>query len=312
MFRSAAAILWILTFACGDGGSTEIETCSSRQALVGGTPAPQPRWNAAAALALQREGQSPQVYCSAALVGRTLAVTAKHCTTRTNGEPLLGLQPIVLLVGDRTDDPEDAANVIEFVPAAPHVGGVSGLGSDVALVRLDRPVGVVPFPVAEEPALPAPGRRLTVLGYGKTDRCDRELRLEGRRRLGRQVVLSLAGNVYDSMYGSFEGYMRNNAHLPDEELRRRYGRGQLLTGHELLAAPPPGGAAACHGDSGGPVLLERGEEAAELLGVMSWTWSPQGRCDRGLVVAALGREIRSVIAAVRRHEDREPPAIPDP
>jgi secreted trypsin-like serine protease len=97
--------------------------------------------------------------------------------------------------------------------------------------------------------------------------------------------------VFDLMYGDYEAYREHaSLTLSQTSLDRRYQNGQLLDGYEAWVTPGSEGAQACHGDSGGPVLLER-EGQRYVIGVVSWTWTTEHElCALGAVVALLNRD----------------------
>jgi hypothetical protein len=265
-------------------------------ALIGGTEAPARALDAIGALGTVDEQGNYHTHCSATLIASDLVLTAKHCTMTQNGGELRATD-VFFAVGFDSDRPIARVRALEGLLSAPERGGVSELGSDVAVYRLERPLpSVQPFAVSPLRLSDLPiGETLAVYGYGPAaSDCSGEAR--ARRRRGTLALGAHRGNVFDFIYGDRSGFIENAARdTPAIDLDARYHRGELLDGYEGWGFDAEAASQTCHGDSGGPVLLESGA-TPELIGITSWSWrSNEQLCAYGTVFAIFGPDARDFL-----------------
>lgn len=171
-------------------------------------------------------------YCGGALVGPDKVVTAAHCVDSADADDLTvvaGRNDVRSDEGSEADVeriwiPEDYSSVTE--------------GDDIAVLLLD---GTLPYrtisPATKgDDDLYRPGRKATVLGWGRTSE-----RGESSDRLRAARVPLRADADCEKAYGTY---------TPDEM---------------VCAGYREGGTDACQGDSGGPLIT-----GGRLIGIVSW------------------------------------------
>jgi secreted trypsin-like serine protease len=288
--------------ACATSGEhTPMELgAACPQALIEGSEAPDPSLAAIGTLGVLDPAGNFHATCTATLIGHDRVLTAKHCTLQTLGAGDAELLHFAL--GPDASRPERIIPVTQITRAPLNSGGVSELGSDVALLQLAFAVPeVVPMQISALAGSDLVGLEVTVYGYGfNLEGCDASATFAPLRRRGMQEVAAIHGNVFDLIYGGFSAYLHDALRFKDEtSARQRYEHGYLNEGYEIWLEPGPDHSQVCFGDSGGPVLVGDGV-AAELIGITSWTWPSSTRlCDHGAVVAVFGPQVRALL------EDRQ-------
>ncbi|MBK1783768.1 S1 family peptidase [Prauserella cavernicola] len=186
--------------------------------------------------------------CGASLVSPTWAVTAAHCVAGVDD-----LTQLTARVGsnDRTEGGEQR-RVVEKV-VHPGYGEGEFVGDDVALVRLAEPVDAEPIDLADATATD-PGADVRMLGWGSTCQdpvtCPAPEKPRQLHQLDTRVV------------------------APELCTDRK-------TDAELCVGERDGGVGACHGDSGGPLLVRTGPETWSLAGATSRSGQGESECAEG-------------------------------
>lgn len=236
-------------------------------------------------------------FCSGTLVAPDTILTAKHCAQYTDAK-IAGV-PVYFALGASSERPIRVILTNGYRLSLPHTGGVAELGSDVAtFTLLEAVTDINPMKVSTTLVdASLLGAELQLYGYGSdVPGCQHSAPFEPRRRMGNVVLSALSGNVFNLMYGTLETY-REHAALTRtaKDLERRYRHGELLEGYEAWVTPGEGAAQPCHGDSGGPVIIQRAG-VRHIVGVISWTWTTEHElCALGAVVAIFGSETSKLL-----------------
>jgi Trypsin len=282
----AALAASLLTTACAtDAPDADADTGQSTGEIIGGTPIRTPLYDAVVETEETVPGHGVR-QCTGTLITPTVVVTAKHCVI----EPDLVPANTTVSIGF---DIHKAKQVIPVASAAFEdtvTGGLIGLGSDVAVLHLARPVtGVTPFAYgAVDPK--TVGKRYVAVGYGDQNNQEDF----GTRTAGSMTLLGVGGNDLELIFGSFEEFVRQAPRMPDfiglgpDELRKAFDESVLLPEYEAHIGGRAGDANNCFGDSGGP-MLDRRNGRMTVVGVTSnGLASVDQICDFGGVDAVFG------------------------
>jgi hypothetical protein len=290
-----------LVTSCNEPPQIELERRSLD--VIGGTPAASEAFDHTGALLYRvRASGTVGLLCSATLIGAETVVTAKHCVA-----PLVAFERVGIDVswarGADFNAPIERVPIAAFARSPLEQGGAFGYGSDVAVVHLERPVGVLP-------ALPRPftgdllGQTLVTLGYGVSTA---EGAVDGLRRSGRETVSAVDGNIYQAFFGDFETFVEwwvtgltsnidylaviaeNPSSVDLDALAAEYASWLLLEQHEAVAGTAVDDTQSCTGDSGGPLGRVGDDGRFETFAVVSGgPRSASSICDYGQVFATFG------------------------
>jgi MYXO-CTERM domain-containing protein len=197
---------------------------------VGGRDVALGQWDATVAFVVAGR------FCSGVLVAPRLVLTAGHCIRDLTPE-----EDVVVLLGVDALDPVDVASVTNFAPFPEFCGDCTHGRFDLGYLLLEQtvslPDGFPPLITDQEnwDAVMQEGRLLTVIGFGQT--ADGEPSEEDHLGVGlkREVELEL----------------------------QRFGE----TGLDFRAGG--GGEGTCHGDSGGPAMVQLPDGRYAVAGVLS-------------------------------------------
>lgn len=198
-------------------------------------------------------------FCSAVLIAPKVAMTAAHCVTDQNGEPL---DPSGMVVGSGTSLKATQEKSIPIVATAVHRRwrpGALELGdwtdfNDLALLYLDKtPENTRPVPLIHPKKPLKKGDRLSLAGYGVTS--TRSIDDTG-------VLRSVLVRIAD---------LEDDIHIFMTEGARRPGAALDPSGPEGRRKLHPIHAGACAGDSGGPAYRKREDgKTWEVVGITSF------------------------------------------
>jgi hypothetical protein len=197
---SLLAAIAALAAGCATTDSDNLEAIS--EDVIGGVPAYSHALDAVGALGSSYDtdgdgrGDAYYPFCTGTLIAPTVVLTAEHCI----GGDMTG---VAFLIGASAYAPDRVVPALAAVAETTIVGGVQGLGSDVAIVHLAEPVlDVTPLVVAPFPA-DLIGQRFTVLGYGAQDNTERA----GTRLAGALTLRGTSGRIFEHLFGSFPAFL---------------------------------------------------------------------------------------------------------
>lgn len=201
--------------ACAD--TNEPETNSQNHEIVGGEV--EAAYPAVGAIV---EGGNP--FCTATLVRPDIVVTAAHCLTELEG------QPIQMYFGPNAND-LDTGSVVGVEAYRVHPSYAQDEEADIAIMRLSEAVDIAPIPFNSEPlAAGVEGDQARFIGFGTWGYNNPQGDGAGIKRSVDVTITEISANWF------------------------RYSEN---------------GKGTCHGDSGGPALLDIGG-VERLIGVTSW------------------------------------------
>jgi secreted trypsin-like serine protease len=237
-----------------------LELPAGSSAIVGGSVSPPGAWPWAVFVDVKFSDPRLGAFlgsCAGSLIGERWVLTAQHCVMDYESGQLLPNLELRLVIGvSNVKDPPpgnvyfaDASDVVSL-PSDP-----SSLGSDMALIRLDRPAPekAIPIPGSGQDAATAsaPGTTSTVIGWGVTDENAPGISYDLRQVEVPLVADSDCRGYYPTI--SFAGF--------------DYGFDARTM---ICAGLPEGGRDSCTGDSGGPLMVPDGAGGWLQVGASSW------------------------------------------
>jgi hypothetical protein len=279
--------------------------------IIGGQRATSASLNHTGALVVEYDGEI-EPFCTATLIAPETVVTAKHCAeiAEWGYDVYFGVGPDAYL-------PDELIQVASFDTAPLDDGGFVGMGRDVAVMYLDHTPESNITPVAPKPSAELnTGDRMVSLGYGVFTARDN---YDGRRRIGRETVVSKEGLTFEAMLGDFESFVEwwftgdvtdeDYLEIVDDEeyisyLMDLYESEVLMAGDEIVSGGGANDTQSCYGDSGGPLMKYVSGSGWGTFGVVSGGLnSNQSVCDYGTVFATFGPEVMSFLEAAQTWED---------
>jgi V8-like Glu-specific endopeptidase len=110
--------------------------------------------------------------CTGTVIGPYAVLTAKHCVFReaTRGYVAVPTIEFLVIVGSDINDRASITDTVGVLEVRTTAGSAIDTdianGDDVAVLLLERSLGLTPYPLA--PSVPASGTNSTVVGYGRT------------------------------------------------------------------------------------------------------------------------------------------------
>ncbi len=256
---------------------------SASERVVGGsqTSVSNYPWTVALVLDSAKRGGSAlnRVYCGGALVTPSVVLTAAHCVSGTDPDPLEqildpDMEPddLNVVLGRTTLSSSEGAEV--DVRGVSYHAGYSGDRNDVGYVVLAAPTGLPPISIAgpAEQNIWAPGSPTVATGWGTTS--------EGTSTPSNTLRAATVPIISDSSCGS-----------PSV-----YGNG-FDASVMVCAGYLSGGVDTCNGDSGGPLQAPATGGGYRLVGLTNWGDGCARPNAPGVYARVAGDALRPQIAA---------------
>lgn len=275
LVRGVTLLASAMLVACSQGSEvSEQRLSTTTQAIIGGAPADEVKYEAVGALVWFLPGEGVfEVFCSGTLVAQQALVTARHCTPSIDLAAELGVLA-GFAFGPDAFNPTQVIPITGYVTAPPAPGKEKGLlldgGRDVAVAYLESaPVDVTPAELGlfEKDML---GTQFQIAGYG----INNFEGFYGQAFAGVVTGRALKGRWYELLFdGDYEAYLEwyftdSAAAIPSEQEAKEWWKiYRLENKYELLAGGLPGEAIGCFGDSGGPLLLGTSADNLTTYGV---------------------------------------------
>lgn len=318
----ALAVAFASNVGCGGPPVSDVESTASSLALgtvaqpiIGGVVATHPLLDHTGTLTYRvRSTGASGALCSASLIGPQTLVTARHCIVVMPSFERIGID-VFWTPGPNFNEPLDEIPLVLVAGAPSTEVGFAGYGRDVAVAHLDRESVGLPF-LEVEPFTPELlGKRMVTLGFGISSAGGL---IDGFRRVGRETVSKVEGNIYEGIFGDFETFVELTVTLKSTEvdflpiveanpalanldaLRAEYDASRLIPGYEAVTGKAPGDTQSCELDSGGPLALVTEAGTWASYGVVSaGPRLPRPVCAFGQVFAVFGPDTYAFLEAER-------------
>lgn len=203
--------------------------------------------------------------CTGSLIARDIVLTAAHCIADEN---LRGVA-VLLSLDDRklTEEQVIYATGAAVNPDFAPTDDKAKVWNDIALLKLEKPAPedfkLAKLPDAESIAQLTKGSKLTLAGYGITNAVIRKV-IQGKN--GKQQMVELPGR------GS--GTLRRVSNIVVTD---------VTADQKEISFDQKNLRGACHGDSGGPALLQLKDGSYVQVGVTSRGTNQLGNCNEGAI-----------------------------
>jgi hypothetical protein len=238
-------------------------------------------------------------FCTATLIGAKTIVTAKHC--------IQGMESfkVAFVTGPDAANPRAVYDVVARIPETSITGGANGIGADIGVMRLDRPVeGIAPIEYGTL-ARSDLNKTFAAVGYGVMGRGLGS----GKRNGGEITLAALEGSAPQIAFKSEDDYLEAYAKAYGATLDQArqspefvdhvstIWRTELLPSHEAYFRVGPTQAQPCHGDSGGPILRKDAKGKLRIFGVLARGIVTDGvdNCSAGAIYTTFGPKVRTFV-----------------
>lgn len=301
--------------ACGSRGDDTPKTNGDNE-IIGGVDAKSASLDAVGAL-MYRDPQTQQLQelCTATLIGERAVLSAKHCAVQlgqTAADAGVPAQPtetrfidawqMFFAIGPDTKAPKRLVPLESVSLCSDYDGGWIGMGCDFSVYRTKEAVtDVKPLKVAPATlAADAVGKKLTAVGYGAQNVAETQL---GTRKAGTLTLRAVEGQPLHVLFPTIDAFddaikkdEGNALVLNSTEAIRQIYDMQLKPGYEVFLGAVDGDAQVCHGDSGGPLLMNVDGELV-IQGVASAVGLSGARlpCNMGAIYAVPGPAAQKLV-----------------
>lgn len=233
------------------------------------------------------DGKEQQSICTGSLITHDIVLTAAHCVDS------LGLQYVAALFTTNAFQQVADENVrfaVNFVYHDKYNNAEQGVWNDIAVLKLDSPAPadyeLAVLPTAETIKNLTVGSALTFSGYGITTPVLREF----KRDENGQVIIGEDGYpeiVEFPTEGSGILRLVGNIVVTD-----------ITADHKEISFDQSNLKGACHGDSGGPALLQLQDGSYIQVGVTSRGTNFLGNCNEGAIYTGVYGQLEWIESAV--------------